>query len=221
MVFRSRLALRIFTATALVVVLVLALALLLIKTFASRAADQSIDRALGATASAINDQLESRSHTLGQVARTLAQVPSYVSRIEKASLDGSRADLLDQADEFQSQAEADWAILTDADGVLQASTRERQASGDSLAGGALVGIALGGEPTAGAWIEPDNSVYQAVAVPVQTSGGPVRAVLVLGLAVDSVLARRLQRKGNLECLGRSSSCEFLFRGSSRSYSRRE
>ena len=194
MVFRSRLALRIFTATALVVVLVLALALLLIKSFASRAADLSIDRALAATASAVNDQLESRSHTLSQEARLLAQVPSYVSRIEQGTLSGHREDLLDQADEFRNQAEADWAIIADADGVLQASTRDRQSSGDSLAGGALVGIALGGESTAGAWIEPDNSVYQAVAVPVATSGGAVRAVLVLGLAVDSLLARRLERQ---------------------------
>ena len=158
---RPRLALKIFTATALVVVLVLGVALLFTRQVAGRAADASIARGLAATASAVSDQLASRSHAREQVASALAQVPAYVSRIEVGFVSGGRSDLLDQAAEFQQQGEADWAMLTDDQGVLQAFTRSPDLYGDSLAGpGSLVEQALSGAASEGVWLEPDNSAYR-------------------------------------------------------------
>ena len=198
---RPRLALKIFTATALVVVLVLGAALFFTRQVAGRAADASIARALAATASAVSDQLASRSHAREQVASALAQVPAYVSRIEVGFVSGGRSDLLDQAAEFQQQGEADWAMLTDDQGVLQAFTRSPDLFGDSLAGpGSLVEQALAGAAAEGVWLEPDNSAYQAVAAPIRVGQGPVRGTLVLAVGLDSALAARLKRQTASEIL---------------------
>ena len=192
---RPRLALKIFTATALVVVLALGVALLFTRHFAIRAAEESIGRGLAATASALTDQLESRSHTLQQVARALAQVPTYVSRIELGFQSEGRSDLLDQAAEFQQQGEADWALLTDDQGTLQAFTRSNELFGISLAGeGSMVEQALLGSSATGTWVEPDNAAFQAAAVPIRVGEGPVRGTLVMGLALDSAFAARLKRQ---------------------------
>ncbi len=192
---RPRLALKIFTATALVVVLALGVALLFTRHFAIRAAEESIGRGLAATASALTDQLESRAHTLQQVARALAQVPTYVSRIELGFQSEGRSDLLDQAAEFQQQGEADWALLTDDQGTLQAFTRSNELFGISLAGeGSMVEQALLGSSATGTWVEPDNAAFQAAAVPIRVGDGPVRGTLVMGLALDSSFAARLKRQ---------------------------
>ncbi len=179
------------------VVVALGAALLLTKRRADQAADASINRALEATQSAIEDALTSRSHTLLQVTRALAQVPFYVSRVEKGLLTDTRADLLDQVDEFRQQAEADWALITDGQGVLKAWTLNRDAFDEPLGGGALVGLALGGDVTEGLWIEEGpqgDALFQAVGVPLSTSPGRVLGVLVLAAAVDSALAARLERQ---------------------------
>lgn len=192
---RPRLALKIFTATALVVVLALGVALLFTRHFAIRAAEESIGRGLAATASALTDQLESRAHTLQQVARALAQVPTYVSRIELGFQSEGRSDLLDQAAEFQQQGEADWALLTDDQGTLQAFTRSNELFGISLAGeGSMVEQALLGSSATGTWVEPDDAAFQAAAVPIRVGDGPVRGTLVMGLALDSSFAARLKRQ---------------------------
>ena len=178
-------------------------ALALIRLRASQAADAAIDRGLGATQSAVQDALASRSHTLQQSARILAQVPSYISRIDEDLRAENRADLLDAADEFRQQGEAEWALITDQSGVLQASTRDRESFGIEMGGGQLVGDALTGKATEGAWIEATSggdSLFQAVAVPIKPPGDgvPVSGVLILGIPLDTVLAARLKRQTNSE-----------------------
>jgi serine/threonine-protein kinase len=170
---------------------------------ASQAADAAIARGLGATQSAIQDALAGRSHTLQQSARILAQVPSYISRIDEDLRVENRDDLLDAADEFRDQSEAAWAIITDGNGVMSASTRDRSAFGAPLGEGALVGEALGGTATEGAWIEADSSgdsLFQAVAVPIKPPGPDVAVsgVLILGIPLDTALAERLKRQTNSE-----------------------
>ena len=66
---------RIFLSTALVIVVVLGGALVLTKHRADKTADQSIEKALTATQSAIEDVLSARSSGLLQVTAGLAQVP--------------------------------------------------------------------------------------------------------------------------------------------------
>jgi serine/threonine-protein kinase len=197
------LGLKLFLAIVVVVALTLGGALALIRLRASQAADAAIDRGLGATQSAVQDGLAGRSHTLQQSARILAQVPSYISRIDEGLRAENRSDLLDAADEFRAQGEAAWALITDQGGVLQASTRDRDASGEEMGEGKLVGDALGGTPAEGIWIESTrggDSLFQAVAVPIKPPGAgvPVSGVLILGIPLDAALAARLKRQTNSE-----------------------
>jgi serine/threonine-protein kinase len=179
-----------------VVVAVLGGSLLLTKQRADRAADESIARALTATRSAIEDALASRSTALLQSARLIARVPDYVARIGEALRQDNRANLLDQADEFREQLGAGWALIADAGGVLRARTDQRDLVGDSLAEGALVGLALEGNPTQGAWIEPGpegDELFQAVGVPiVSPGGGALYGVLVAAVRLDSSFAEHLR-----------------------------
>jgi serine/threonine-protein kinase len=193
---------KIFLSTALVVVVVLGGALFVTKQRADRAADESIGRALNATRSAIEDALSGRSHALLQTAQTIARVPQYVARVGAGLQRASRADLLDQAEEFQRQLGATWALITDEKGILRAKTNEPEAEGDSLGQGALVGIPLGGEAAQGTAIESGPSgdqLYQAVGVPITTPGGSrVYGVLVAAIALDSSFAAHLKANTNSE-----------------------
>ncbi len=197
---RVGLGLKIFLAIALVVVVVLGGALLLTKQQADRAADESIANALTATQAAIEDALQSRTRALSKVAAGLAQVPTYVARIGEALRNDNRANLLDQSDEFKSQIGAAWTLLTDNVGVLKARSDRRDAFGDDLSEGALVGLALQGEATRGIWIEPgpDGDVlYQAVGVPIYPPGRTTPlGVLVAALPIDSAFVAELKTNTN-------------------------
>ena len=180
----------------LVVVLTLGGALLLIRMRAGEAADAAIDRGLVATQSAIEDALAGRSHTLQRSAQVLAAVPSYISRVEEALRTQNRADLLDQANEFRSQSDAAWALITDQTGVLQASTRSQEIFGDTL-GGTLIESALSEDPAEGIWIESTpagDSLFQAVAVPLVAPGAQVSGALIVAVPIDAAFAERLKRQ---------------------------
>lgn len=171
-------------------------ALGLIRMRAGQAADAAIDRGLVATQSAIEDALAGRSHTLRRLAEVLTQVPAYISRIEEALRTQNRGDLLDQANEFQHQSDAAWALITDESGVLQASTRSPDVFGETL-GGTLVESALAGEPSEGIWIEATpagDSLFQAVAVPLAAPGAPVAGALIVAVRIDGAFAERLKRQ---------------------------
>ncbi|MEO8199176.1 MAG: protein kinase [Gemmatimonadota bacterium] len=201
---RLTLGVKVFTLTALVVVVVLGGALLITKVVADRAADSSIDRALAATESSIQNALASRSHALLRVTETLAQVPSYVSRVSENILAGNRSDLVDAANEFQKQTGAEWAMITDERGVLQAWTLNLNQFGDNLAEGALIGLALEGNSTEGLWIEPTpegEKLYQAVGTPILSPGidsRTVKGVLVTAVPIDSAFAAQIRGNTNSE-----------------------
>lgn len=170
-------------------------ALGLIRLRASGAADAAISRGLEATQSSIDDALAARSRALVQTGTLLSHVPTYIAYIDQSLRSGDRSSLLAQASEMRDQAGASWALITGPDGVLQASTRNAEAFGDSLGEGALVGNALGGDASEGIWVEATaagDSVFQAVAVPL-TSGGALSGTLVLALAVDSLFVDQLKR----------------------------
>jgi HAMP domain-containing protein len=199
---RLPLATKIFLGTALVVTAVLGAALLVTNRQADRAAESSALRTLGATQSAIRDALDGRSHALLQLTAALVQVPVYVSRIGESVRSGKRADLLDQADELKSQSGADWILITDPGGTLQAWTYQRDLFDQDFSRGALIGRALAGQTTSGTWVEPGPSgdeLYQAVALPVASPGSSTTlAVVSAALRIDSSLANQLQRHTNSE-----------------------
>ncbi|HLB35883.1 MAG TPA: protein kinase [Gemmatimonadales bacterium] len=178
-------------------------ALWLTKQRADRAADESIERALDATRSAIDDALAGRSSALRQSVRVIAQIPDYIARISEGLRQSERANLLDQADEFRDQVEAAWALLTDGEGVLRAKTNERDLDGEPLAEGALVGIPLEGRVAEGVWIEPGSDgsdvIYQAVGAPIMApQSSVVYGVLVAAVPVDSAFAAHLKSNTNSE-----------------------
>ena len=193
---------RIFLGTTLVVVAVLGSALLVTQRRADAAADESSARALGATASSIEEALAGRSETLLRLTQALVQVPAYVSRIGESLREGDRANLLDQADELRVQTGADWVLITDGAGVLQAWTERRGISGEDFSGGALIGRAMEGQITQGLWLEPTgegDALYQAVGVPVASPGSTTPfGVVVAALQVDSAFAAQLRRNTDSE-----------------------
>ena len=193
---------RIFLGTALVVTAVLGIALLITKRQADRAADAAALQALQATQLTIRDALDGRSQTLRQLTAALVQVPVYVSRIGESVRSGKRADLLDQADELRNQIGADWVLITDPTGVLQAWTSQRDLFDQDFSRGALIGRALEGKTTAGLWIEPTDSgdeLYQAVAMPVMSPGTMTPlAVVSAALQIDTAFAGGLRRHTNSE-----------------------
>jgi serine/threonine-protein kinase len=193
---------KIFLGAGFVVVAVLGGALLVTKGQADRAADSASIRAVRATQSAIRDALDSRSQRLRQVTAALVQVPVYVSRIGESLRAGDRANLLDQADELLAQSGADWVLITDRAGMLKAWTAQRDLFDEDFSRGALIGRAMEGQTTAGLWIEPGpdgDELYQAVGVPVATSGSETPlGVVAAALRIDSALAGRLRRHTNSE-----------------------
>ena len=193
---------RIFLGTVLVVVAVLGSALLVTKGRADAAADAASARALGATASSIEEALRSRSVTLLRLTQALVQVPAYVSRIGESLRVGDRANLLDQADELRLQTGADWVLITDGAGVLQAWTANRGSSGEDFSRGALIGRAMEGQITQGLWLEPGeggDELYQAVGVPVANPGSTTPfGVVVSALEVDSGFVAQLRRNTDSE-----------------------
>ena len=195
---------RIFLGTTLVVVAVLGAALLATKRRADAAADDASARALGATASSIEEALASRSLTLLRLTQALVQVPAYVSRIGESLRAGDRANLLDQADELRVQTGADWVLVTDGGGVLQAWTAQRSTFGEDFSRGALIGRAMEGQVTQGLWLEPTDegdALYQAVGVPVVNPGSTTPFGVVVGaLRVDSAFAAQLHRNTDSEIL---------------------
>jgi serine/threonine-protein kinase len=186
-----------------VVVAVLGAALFVTGYRAGDTADASVARALAATRASVADALVGRSEQMRRTAEVLALQTPYIGRIESALRSTDRGDLLDQVDEFRVQSGADWVLLTDAGGVLAASTNPAHAFGIPLGEGALVGLPLGeGRPAEGLWIEPapdgGDLLYQAVGVPILRPGGSLVGVLVLARAVDSTLVRELKLHTNSE-----------------------
>ncbi len=192
------LALRIFLAIALVVLAALGGALLLTSGTTRRAADRAVQQELTATRVAIDEAMEARAHTLSQVLAGQASFTPVVARLDAAVAAGDRGTLLDVADEFRTQVEADWILLTDRSGNLVGWTLHPDAAGDPMGESALVSRALGGESASGIWIEPTpqgDALYHAVAVPLrEPSSGNVLGTVVAALPLDAAFAERLRRQ---------------------------
>jgi serine/threonine-protein kinase len=149
----------------------------------------------------VADALTGRSEVLRRAGEVLALQTPHIGRIESALRAENRSDLLDQVDEFVGQSRADWVLITDADGVLAASSYQRDLFDIPLGEGALIGLPLSeGRPAEGLWIEPDpdggDLLFQAAGVPILRPGGSLVGVLVLARAIDSAFARELQAHTN-------------------------
>ena len=190
----SRLSVRLFVAKAAVVVVELGGALVAIGLVARQAVRARMEQRLVAAREAVGNALAARLHTLQRVTEGLVQVPAYVSRVSEALRTGDRADLLDQAEEFRDQIGAGWVLLTDAGGVLYGWTLRPEQWGDSMAGGALIGLALqNAAPTEGVWIEPEIAVTSSTRRWESPGSGTTVGLVVAARTVDSAFSRELGR----------------------------
>jgi serine/threonine-protein kinase len=195
---------RIFALSALTIAGFVAVILILVQSLARQAIGTGLSRTLAATRASVQDKLDARSAAVLAAAGGLAAVPTYLAGVERAIGTGDRGTLLDLADELRTQLGAEWALITDGSGVLQAWSDHPERAGIDLSGGALVGLALQGAATEGIWLEPTergDAIYQAVGVPFRPAGGGAPlAVLVTALPVDSALAAALRRNTDSEIL---------------------
>ena len=186
---------KIFLGTATVVAAVLGATLIVANISAKRTADKSVSKRLIATREMVSTQLGEREKTLRGKTEVFVQNSNFRSRIESKS----SGDILDQAQEAQSQTGADWVQLTDEQGVRTAKTDDPTARADTLAGSALIGKALEGEPVVGYGNPTDTSLFQAVSVPI--FGGAATKVVGVLMAVrwlDSTFAAEVRNAGGGE-----------------------
>ncbi len=192
---RFGLATRIFVGCALLVVAVLGATFGVTTLRANRTADESIHRALVATRRAVTDYLGARTRTLAGLSQVSARVPQFRERLLASR---ERANVLDQAQEYRDLIGAAWILVTDDRGILLARTDYPEQYDLDLSRGALIGGALSGSQTQGAWLDDvAHKLFVAVATPLAASAQATpQGVLVAAYALDDSLAQAVKQATN-------------------------
>ena len=191
---------KIFLASALLVVAVLGGTFGVTSIQANRTADAAISRQLANTRSAAEDFLAARTHTLAGMSTVSAGVPQFRERLLRSK---NRGDVLDQAQEYRNLIGAAWVLVTNQDGILIARTDYPAEQDIDLSRGALIGNALGGDQTSGAFIDDRDPrairLFIATATPLASSPQSApQGVLVAAYAVDDSLAGAVKRATNAD-----------------------
>src|SRR5438445_144901 len=186
---------RIFVGCALLVVAVLGATFSVTTLRANRTADESIHRALVATRRAVTDYLGARTATLAGLSQVSARVPQFRERLLASR---ERANVLDQAQEYRDLIGAAWILVTDNEGILRARTDYPEQYDRDLSRGALIGGALSGSETQGAWLDDvSHRLFMAVATPLAASQDAApQGVLVAAYALDDSLAQAVKQATN-------------------------
>jgi HAMP domain-containing protein len=190
---------KIFLASALLVVAVLGGTFGVTSIQANRTADSGVAHQLANTRSAVEDFLAARTHTLAGMSAVSAGVPQFRERLLKSS---NRADVLDQAQEYRDLIGAAWVLVTNQDGILIARTDYPEERDIDLSRGALIGNALSGEQTSGAFVDDRDPrairLFMATATPLAPPRSAPQGVLVAAYAVDDSLAAAVKRATNAD-----------------------
>jgi len=164
---RFGLAARIFLGSALLVLAVLGATFGVTSLRANRTADESIQRALANTRRAVTDFLAARTRILAGLSQVSARVPQFRERLLSSR---ERANVLAQAQEYRDLIGAAWILVTDNEGILRARTDYPEQYDRDLSRGALIGGALSGSETQGAWLDDvSHRLFMAVATPLAAS----------------------------------------------------
>src|SRR2546422_3881249 len=192
---RFGLATRIFVGCALLVVAVLGASFGITALSATRTADAGVARALAGTRSAVATLLAARTRTLAGMSAVSAGVPQFRERLLTSR---ERANVLDQAQEYRDLIGAAWILVTDDQGILRARTDYPEQYDRDLSRGALIGGALSGTETEGAWLDDvARRLYMAVATPLAASAQAApQGVLVAAYALDDSLAQAVKQATN-------------------------
>ncbi len=191
------LAAKVFLASTLLVVVVLGITFGLTSLSANRAADRSIQRALGNTRRAVENFLAARTRTIAGMSAVTAGVPQFRERLLTSR---ERANMLDQAHEYRDLIGAAWVLVTNEAGVLLARTDHPEQFDLDLSRGALIGNALSGDQASGAWLDDvAHQLFLAVATPLQASRGAApQGVLVAAYELDDSLAQAIRQATNTD-----------------------
>jgi serine/threonine-protein kinase len=183
---------KIFLAATLLIVAVLGVTFGLTSRQANRTADESIRRALGGVRRGVQAFLAARTATFGGMSAVSAQVPQFRERLLGSS---ERANVLDQAQEYRRLLGAAWVLVANDRGILVARTDYPAEADVDLSRGALIGDALSGEETQGAWLDDRrHALYMAVAVPLRASPTAApQGVLVAAYEIDDSLAQVIKQ----------------------------
>jgi eukaryotic-like serine/threonine-protein kinase len=174
------LTLKIFLGTSTVVVVVLLAMLAITQRSATRAADASVARVLGAAREALTAQLAGRAEALVKAAEVFAGNPKFRDIVRQRNF----GDALDQATVAAEQTGADWAQIVDGEGTRLAKSDEPQALNESLASSPAIGGALEGDFVSAFGISDDTVLVQISVVPIE-DGRIVGALMIAkGLGDD-------------------------------------
>jgi eukaryotic-like serine/threonine-protein kinase len=180
---------KIFFGTALVVVVVLGVTLAVTARSATRAADESVNRVLGAAREAALAHLTGRADALLKAAEVFAGNSEFRAIVRGRSL----ADNLDQAIVAVEQIGADWVQIVDADGLRLAKSDDPQAEMISLAGSPAIGAALEDRPVTAFGVSGDTMLAQIAVAPV-ADDRRVFGALMAARALDAVLASEVKQQ---------------------------
>ena len=181
------LSVKIFLGTSAVVVLALGATLAITARSANRAADASVERVVGAAREALNAQIGGRSEALLKAAEVFAGNSSFRDIV--AQRDYGNA--LDQSIVAAEQTGADWAQITDEQGIRLAKSDDPTAAEESLASSPAIGGALEGNFVAAFGISADTVLIQLAVVPVE-DGGRVYGALMVVRGVDDTFAETVK-----------------------------
>jgi len=189
---------KIFLSSALLVVAVLGVTFGVTSLQANRTADAAIHRGLLSTHHAVENFLAARTRTVSVVSAASGQIPQFRQRLFTSR---SRAEILDQAQEYQSLIGAAWVLVTDKEGILLARTDYPEEYDRDLSRGALIATGLSGEQAHGAFIDDRDSanirLFVAVATPLRDrpEAAP-QGVLVAAFGLDDSLATAIGEATN-------------------------
>jgi len=182
------LTLKIFLGTTLVVAAVLITGLAFTSRSANRTANDAIQRGLEATRAQVQSALGDRERSMMSGASVFVQSAPFRGIVESRNTGSA----LDQALEAVDQIEVvDWVQITDHEGIRLAKSDEPGAAPANLASSGLISGALQGTKTRGYGITASgDTLFQAVAVPIQRPGASGAASTIVGVlmatrAIDS------------------------------------
>lgn len=189
------LAWRIFLGIALVVVVVLVVTLAVASAVASKSADDAIRVGLAQTGERVSDILAQQREAITQRAQLFAAQSTYKSTIGGAIASNDTSTLLDQSIVAAEQIGATWVQLVGADGVRLAKSDEPGAPHADLSQSALLRGALDGAPAAGFGVVDDTSLFDGVAIRLETSANsPV--LMAARFITDSLAAAVGEQTGS-------------------------
>lgn len=182
------LSVKIFLGTSAVVVLALGATLAITARSANRAADASVERVVGAAREALNAQISGRSEALLKAAEVFAGNSGFRDIVTQRDFSNA----LDQSIVAAEQTGADWAQITDEQGIRLAKSDEPTAEEESLASSPAIGGALEGNFVGAFGISADTVLIQVAVVPVE-DGGRVYGALMVVRGMDDAFAESVKQ----------------------------